>query len=193
MSRIFLFGGAGSGISSVAVADCALTSASDRGDQTWQVITTSSPWRWQLTTWLALLDHWQTLAAGVFALVAAGLALWAAREKDRREVKAMRLLLAVEIRRLVNVALLQAHEAFGRASSENATLLAEDVVKAISLGAPVVFPALVDRLGLMGVSPRSLRAHVLREPQPDRTRGADVRQSGWMRATGRPTRPNDTD
>jgi hypothetical protein len=40
-------------------------------DQTWQVITTSPPWQWHFTTWLALLDHWQTLVAGVLALAAA--------------------------------------------------------------------------------------------------------------------------
>lgn len=74
-------------------------------DQTWQAITTSPPWQWQFTTWLALLDRWQTLAAGVLALgaavLAAIIAVWAARQKERREVKAVRLSLALEIRRLV--------------------------------------------------------------------------------------------
>ena len=118
-------------------------------DQTWQIITTSPPWQWQFTTWLDLLDHWQTFAAGVLALVAAIIAVWVARRKERREIEAMRLSLAVEIRRLVNI-LLQTHEAFGLASSTNQSLLADDVVKAISqAGAPVVFPAMADRVGLL--------------------------------------------
>ena len=36
--------------------------------------------------WLELLDHWQTLAAGILALVAALIAVWAARRKERRDL-----------------------------------------------------------------------------------------------------------
>lgn len=116
-------------------------------DQTWHVITTPSPW--QFTTWFDLLDHWQTLVAGVLAVLAAVGGTVVAVSAARREVKAMRLSLAVEIRRLVNV-LLQARETFRRASSENKPLLADDVVKEISRGAPIVFPAMADRIGLLG-------------------------------------------
>jgi hypothetical protein len=122
-------------------------------DQTWQAITTSPPWQWQFTTWLALLDHWQTLVAGVLALGAASIAVRAARQKERREVEAIRLSLAVEIRRLVNV-LLEAHKGFGEAfslaSSTNRRPRGDDVVKIISQCAPVVFPAMADRVGLLG-------------------------------------------
>jgi hypothetical protein len=58
---------------------------------------------WHFTTLLDLFDHWQTLIAGAFALIAAWLALRAARRKERREVEAMRKSLAVEIRRLVEL------------------------------------------------------------------------------------------
>jgi hypothetical protein len=104
---------------------------------------------WHFTTWLDALDHWQTLIAGVLALAAALIAVWVARQKERREVKAMRLSLAVEIRRLVNI-MLQTHWMFDVASRTNQPLLADDVVKAISRGVPVVYPAMADRVGLLG-------------------------------------------
>jgi hypothetical protein len=53
-------------------------------DQTWQVITTSPPWQWHFTTWLALLDHWQTLVAGVLALAAAFGTIVVTRCEDQR-------------------------------------------------------------------------------------------------------------
>ncbi len=95
------------------------------------------------------LYDWQTLTAGVLAVLAAVGGTIVAVSAARREVKAMRLSLAVEIRHLVNV-LLQAHENFGRASSENKSLLADDVAKEITRGVPVVFPAMADRIGLLG-------------------------------------------
>ena len=122
-------------------------------DHIWNVITTSPPWRWQFATWLALLDRWQSLAAGVLALgaavLAAIIAVWAARQKERREVKAMLLSLALDIRRIVTI-MLQTREIFGRASSENKALPADAVVKEILRGGPVVFPAMADRVGLLG-------------------------------------------
>jgi hypothetical protein len=110
--------------------------------------------------WFDLLDHWQTFAAvvltvgaafiaGVFALGAAFIAVRAARQQERREVEALRLSLAVEIRRLVDV-MLQTHEIFDRVSRTGQSLLADDVVKEISRGTPVVFPAMADRIGLLG-------------------------------------------
>ena len=116
-------------------------------DQTWHVITTAPPW--QFTTGLDLPDHWQTLAAGVLAVLAAVGGTIVAVSAARREVKAMRLSLAVEIRRLVNV-LLQAHEAFGLLSSKNQSPPVDEVVEMISRGRPVVFPAMADRIGLSG-------------------------------------------
>jgi len=86
---------------------------------------------------------------GVLALGAALIAVRAARRKERREVEAIRLSLAVEIRRLVNV-LLQAHEALGLLSSKNQSPPADDVVEMISRGRPVVYPATADRVGLLG-------------------------------------------
>lgn len=121
-------------------------------DQTWQVITTSLPSQWQFTTWLALLYYWQTFAAGVLALVAAWLAVRAAQEKERREVEAIRLSLAVEIRRLVDL-MLEMHKGFGDAFSTNRSPQADDVVnlvRMLSQCGPDVFPAIADRVGLLG-------------------------------------------
>jgi hypothetical protein len=73
----------------------------------------------------------------------------AARQQERREVEALRHSLAVEIRRLVDV-MLQTHEIFERVSRTDQSLLADDVVKEISRGASVVFPAMADRIGLLG-------------------------------------------
>jgi hypothetical protein len=110
--------------------------------------------------WLDLLDHWQTFAAGVltvgaafiagvYALGAAFIAVRAARQQERREVEALRLSMAAEIRRLVDV-MLQTHEIFERVSRTGQSLLADDVVKEISRHTPVVFPAMADRIGLLG-------------------------------------------
>jgi hypothetical protein len=110
--------------------------------------------------WFDQLDHWQTFAAGVltvgaaliagvFALGVAFIAVRAARQQERREVETLRLSLAVEIRRLVDV-MLQTHEIFERVSRTGQSLLADDVVKEISRGTPVVFPVMADRVGLLG-------------------------------------------
>jgi hypothetical protein len=49
---------------------------------------------WRFTTWLDLLDHWQSLVAGVLTFLAAvmvvGGAEWFARRKERGEVAAIR-------------------------------------------------------------------------------------------------------
>ena len=110
--------------------------------------------------WVDLLDHWQTFAgdavtvgaafiALVCALGAAFIAVRAARQQERREVEALRLPMAAEIRRLVDV-MLQTHEIFDRVSRTDQSLLADDVVKEISRGTPVVYPATAGRVGLLG-------------------------------------------
>jgi hypothetical protein len=66
--------------------------------------------------WFDLLDHWQTFAGDAFAVGAAFIALVcalgaafiavrAARQQERRAVEALRLSMAAEIRRLVDVML----------------------------------------------------------------------------------------
>jgi hypothetical protein len=73
----------------------------------------------------------------------------AARQREHREVEAIRLSLAVEIRHLVNI-LLQTHDGFGQSLRKNQCLRADDVLKQASRGVPVVYPATADRVGLLG-------------------------------------------
>ena len=57
---------------------------------------------WSFTTWLDLFDRWQLFVAGVLAFLAALIVVggteWFARSNERREVDALRVSLAVEIR-----------------------------------------------------------------------------------------------
>ena len=73
----------------------------------------------------------------------------AARQQERREVETLRLSMAAEIRRLVDI-MLQTHEVFDRVSGTDQSLLADDVVKELSRGTPVVYPGTPDRVGLLG-------------------------------------------
>jgi hypothetical protein len=92
---------------------------------------------------------WQTVIAGALALGAAWLAVRAAHQRERREVEAIRLSRAVEIRHLVNI-LFETHRGFGEALSKNLYPRADDVVKQTSRGVPVIYPATADRVGLLG-------------------------------------------
>jgi hypothetical protein len=64
---------------------------------------------WRFTTWLDLLDHWQSLVAGVLAFIAAVIVVvgaeWFARRRDRREVAAIRASLAVEVQQFTDTLL----------------------------------------------------------------------------------------
>jgi hypothetical protein len=104
------------------------------------------------------LYDWQTLVAGGLALMAALIAVWAARLKERRETEAMRRSLAVEIRRLVNI-LLQTHQAFAAAQGVHAVLAVSDIMKQTARGVPVVYPATADRIGLL--KRKNLAQHVV--------------------------------
>jgi hypothetical protein len=116
---------------------------------------------WNITPWVEFFDHWQPLEAGALAVIAALIAVlgthyWA-QQKERQEIEAIRLSLAVEIRQLVNIllethetfTLFQAHETLTPASFESAAL-AEDVSNETSRGVPVVYPAAAARVGLLG-------------------------------------------
>ena len=61
---------------------------------------------WHFTTGLDLLDHWQSLAAGLIAILAAVIAVvvpeFFVRRRARREIEAIRIALVVEALWLVN-------------------------------------------------------------------------------------------
>jgi hypothetical protein len=146
--------------------------------------------------WFDLRDNWQTFAAGVltvgaafiagvYALGAAFIAVRAARQQERREVEALRLSMARKY------GVLQTHEIFDRVSRTDQSLLADDVVKELSRGTPVVYPGTADRVGLLGrFAPHVVTFYANLD---------ELEYAGWMtardpaetRATGRPTRANE--
>jgi hypothetical protein len=67
---------------------------------------------WHYTTFLDLIDHWQSLTAGVLgfaaAIIAVILALQTERRKMQRELDALQKSLAVELRQHVGNALVAA-------------------------------------------------------------------------------------
>jgi hypothetical protein len=50
----------------------------------------TDPQPWHFTTWLDLFDHWQTLAAGLLAVLAAIGTIWATRSTASRQIEAAR-------------------------------------------------------------------------------------------------------
>jgi hypothetical protein len=69
----------------------------------------SDPQPWHFTTWLDLVDHWQTVIAGLIALIAAiitvRVTLRVERGKADRELDALRRSIAVELRQHIATAL----------------------------------------------------------------------------------------
>jgi len=105
------------------------------------------------TTWLDLLDHWQSLVAGIFALIAALIAVWGgeffSRRKERRENHAILASLAPEIRELLST-LFKTHGVFEKLARANARMTARDLMKHTELRQPVAYPAAADKLGRLG-------------------------------------------
>jgi hypothetical protein len=107
---------------------------------------------WHFTTWLDLLDHWQSLAAGLVAVFAASIAVGGAelfaRLKERRERKALLLSLAVEVRAYLDL-FIRKREVFRRLYEQGA-VQASDLKAVAELPSPTVFLASADRIGLLG-------------------------------------------
>jgi hypothetical protein len=127
------------------------------------------------TTFLEKLDHWQSLAAGLVALLAAILAVFGAeffaRRKERRETEGIRVALAVEARRLmdtmiethavlINMVKIRKTSAIRNVGQIPAAELeraraGENTIGSIGrrlgeLRKPVVYPACADRIGMLG-------------------------------------------
>jgi hypothetical protein len=109
---------------------------------------------WRFTTWLDLLDHWQSLVAGVLAFNAAVIVVvgaeWFARRRDRREVAAIRASLVVEVQQFTDT-LLRVREML-RSQSSLLEFTRRDLLTFIEFHQPVVYPAIADRIGLLGSS-----------------------------------------
>ena len=109
---------------------------------------------WRFTTWLDLLDHWQSLVAGVLAFIAAVIVVvgaeWFARRRDRREVVAIRASLTVEIQQFVDTLLRL--RGMIRTPSDGPMLTRRDLQKFAEFHQPVVYPAIAEKIGLLGPS-----------------------------------------
>jgi hypothetical protein len=108
---------------------------------------------WHFTTWLDLLDHWQSLAAGLIALLAAVVAVgggeFFARQKERREVAAIRASLSAEIRHYIEILILT-HDFLARLIAEKEHLARTEMAAFIDFPEPTVYPAAADRIGRLG-------------------------------------------
>jgi hypothetical protein len=134
---------------------------------------TQAPWHY--TTFWDWLDHWQSLAAGLVAVVAAIIAVVGAevfaQRKERREIEGIRVAFAVEARGLMDtmiathgalVDMLNIHETSAirsvglvPAAELERARAAEKAVRSIGrslarLRMPVVYPACADRIGTLG-------------------------------------------
>jgi hypothetical protein len=108
---------------------------------------------WQYSTPLDLVDHWQALIAGIFALIAAVIAVvgtaWIERGKARVEVEAIRSSLAVEFRFLLARAY-AAHKLFIGLSQQQTPITTRQVESFSQMPVPVVYPATAHKIGLLG-------------------------------------------
>jgi hypothetical protein len=112
---------------------------------------TQTPWHY--TTFWDWVDHWQTLIAGLVALLAAAIAVLGtesyARRKEKLEIDAIRASLAVEIRQYIDI-LLKTREILRRLSGPEKRMLARDLRLVAVFYPPTVYPASADRIGLLG-------------------------------------------
>ena len=115
----------------------------------------------QFGTWLDVLDHWQTLTAGLVAILAALIAVAApeffARCRARKEIKAIRVAVTVEAQWLMDT-MIDTHSVL--VNMLGAATAAEAHAGEIGLSSmgrtlgelrePVVYPACADKIGALG-------------------------------------------
>lgn len=127
------------------------TSAHSAAQVEWWMASAQIPWHF--TTWLDLLDHWQSLAAGLVAVIAAVIAVGGAeffgRLKECRERKAILLSLATEIRFLLQT-MLDTHAVIATLAGKPIIVSALEVKEHTDLREPVIYPATADRIGILG-------------------------------------------
>jgi hypothetical protein len=102
------------------------------------------PTEWHYTSPVDFLDHWQSLLAGLIALVAAIVAvvvtIWIERGKAREEVYAVRSSLAVELRVML-ARTYGAHTLFRDLAQQKGPITARQVESFAHLPDPVVYRA----------------------------------------------------
>jgi len=101
-----------------------------------------------------LLDHWQTLIAGLLALLAAFITvlvtLRVERGKARREVDALRKSLAVELRQQIARALSVQSSLRKLSSKPDGPITAKMVESHSRMPAPIIYSANAGKIGLLG-------------------------------------------
>jgi len=108
---------------------------------------------WHYTTLIDALDHWQSFAAGLLALVAAVIVLgvpeFFARRKKRLETDAIRASLTVEMRAFLLV-LTDIHRVVRASLTQGQIMSSAALFFATELPKPTVYPAVADRLARLG-------------------------------------------
>jgi hypothetical protein len=108
---------------------------------------------WHYSTIVDLIDHWQTLLAGLIALVAAIITvvvtLKVERRKVDRELEALRKSLAMELRQLIPGAL-RVHGSLAKLGSKTDGPITARMVESLSrMPVPIVYPANAHKIGLL--------------------------------------------
>jgi hypothetical protein len=109
---------------------------------------------WHYTTLVDFVDHWQTLIAGLIALIAAVITvvvtLKVERRKVDRELEALRKSLAIELRQLIPGAL-GVHGSLAKLGSKTDGPITARMVESLSrMPVPIVYPANAHKIGLLG-------------------------------------------
>lgn len=122
-----------------------------RGGESSLGTTTAVPWHY--TTIVDLVDHWQTLIAGLIALIAAiitvAVTLKVERRKVDRELDALRKSLAIELRQLIPGAL-GVHGSLTKLGTKTDGPITARMLESLSrMPAPIVYPANADKIGLL--------------------------------------------
>lgn len=113
------------------------------------------PPQWHYTTIVEFLDHWQSLLAGLIALLAAIIALTVTIRIERRkanvELKALRSSLALELRIIIARAY-GAHDLFKELARQTTPITARQAESFSHMPTPLVYQATAGKIGLLGES-----------------------------------------
>jgi len=108
---------------------------------------------WQFSTWLDLVDHWQSLLAGLMGFSAAifvvCLTLLSERRRAERELAALKRSLGVEVRQCVSVAL-GSHRLLATLAQKQDGPITSIMVRAyLYIPEPIIFRSCADKVGLL--------------------------------------------
>jgi hypothetical protein len=110
--------------------------------------------QWHFSTPLDALDHWQALLAGILgftaAIIVVVVTLRSERRKAKRDLEALRLSLALEIRQSLTVARGTFRSLTKLAQKEDGPITYRMVESVAQFQKPLIFPSVAANLGLMG-------------------------------------------